>query len=76
MTICREPIVTWDDLEDVDPRELWRRPLSTTQVAEELGVSDRTVRRWVQNGWLPGRKLGRNYQIPRALLSIWQIRLS
>jgi len=67
MTICREPIVTWDDLEDVDPRELWRRPLSTTQVAKQLSVSERTVRRWVQSGYLPGRKMGRNFQIPRII---------
>jgi len=70
MTLSREPIVTWDDLENVSPRELWRRPLSTTQAAEELGINPSTIRRWIESGIIPARRIGRNYQIPRQVIKM------
>jgi len=66
LTTCTRIIITWEELEGVDPRELWRRPLSTTQAAEELGIAPYTIRRWIEAGKLPARRIGRNYQIPRA----------
>jgi len=33
--------------------------LTTTAVAEMLGVSDQTVRNWADAGWLPSRRLHR-----------------
>jgi excisionase family DNA binding protein len=35
------------------------RFLSTRDIAKSLTVSTRTVRRWIQHGWLPGIKLSR-----------------
>jgi excisionase family DNA binding protein len=41
------------------------RPYRTAaEVASELGVSLRTVRRWVANGRLPATRVGRSVRIP------------
>lgn len=39
------------------------RLYSLEEVAERLGVSERTVRRWVKAGDLPAYKPGREYRI-------------
>ena len=39
--------------------------LTTKQVAEELHVHERRVRRWIQNGELAAIDLGRDYRIYR-----------
>jgi excisionase family DNA binding protein len=36
---------------------------SLEEVAEQLGVSERTVRRWIKSGVLPAYKPGREYRI-------------
>ena len=36
---------------------------SLEEVAERLGVSERTVRRWIKSGELPAYKPGREYRI-------------
>jgi excisionase family DNA binding protein len=37
--------------------------LSAQQVAERVGVAERTVRRWIANGTLPAKKTGRSFEI-------------
>jgi excisionase family DNA binding protein len=39
------------------------RTLSAQQVAEQIGVAERTVRRWIANGTLPAKKTGRSFEI-------------
>jgi len=36
---------------------------SLEEVAQRLGVSERTVRRWIKSGELPAYKPGREYRI-------------
>lgn len=38
--------------------------LTITQVATLVGVSERTVRRWIKHGWLPCLVIGRTRRIP------------
>src|ERR687890_1832960 len=42
------------------------RNLSLSAVAGTLGVSERTVRRWIQSGKLKAYKPGRDYRIPES----------
>jgi excisionase family DNA binding protein len=42
------------------------RNLSLSAVAGTLGVSERTVRRWIQSGKLRAYKPGRDYRIPQS----------
>lgn len=44
------------------------RNLSLSAVAGLLGVSERTVRRWIQSGKLKAYKPGRDYRIPESAL--------
>jgi excisionase family DNA binding protein len=44
------------------------RNLSLSAVAGTLGVSERTVRRWIQSGKLRAYKPGRDYRIPESAL--------
>jgi excisionase family DNA binding protein len=39
------------------------RGLSAQAVADELGVAERTVRRWVESGRLPAKRRGRSFVI-------------
>ena len=42
--------------------------LTTKDVAEQLNVSEKTVRNWIDEGLLEGFKLGKNYRIePEAV---------
>jgi excisionase family DNA binding protein len=47
----------------VELAQLDRRGLSAQAVADELGIAERTVRRWVQSGRLPARRKGRSFII-------------
>lgn len=40
-----------------------RTTLNAQEVAEHLGVAERTVRRWIAAGTLPARKAGRSFEI-------------
>jgi excisionase family DNA binding protein len=40
-----------------------RSPYSAKEVAALIGVSDRTVRRWIAEGQLPARRYGRQLRI-------------
>jgi excisionase family DNA binding protein len=42
------------------------RQLSLTEVAGLMGVSERTVRRWIKSGKLRAYKPGRDYRIPES----------
>jgi len=44
------------------------RNLSLSTVAGSLGVSERTVRRWIKSGKLKAYKPGRDYRIPESAL--------
>jgi len=44
------------------------RNLSLSSVAGSLGVSERTVRRWIKSGKLKAYKPGRDYRIPESAL--------
>ncbi len=48
--------------------DAWKRPLSTTQVAELLGVSRQTVHAWIVQGRIPAKRHGRNWKVPRELV--------
>lgn len=37
--------------------------LGTTQIAERLGVSVATVKRWLKDGKIPSAKFGRDYKV-------------
>lgn len=37
--------------------------LNTREAAQKLGCAEKTVRRLVRNGQLPGKKLGRRYYV-------------
>jgi excisionase family DNA binding protein len=39
------------------------RGLSAQAIADELGIAERTVRRWVQSGRLPAERKGRSFVI-------------
>ncbi len=43
--------------------------LRPRQIAESLGVTERTVRRWISDGILPSRKLGGARLVARATLA-------
>ncbi len=49
-----------------------RRFLTVKTVSDELGVSERTVRRWVRTGALRTMPLGRQHRIERAELERFQ----
>src|SRR5215204_6550846 len=42
------------------------RQLSLSEVAGLMGVSERTVRRWIKSGKLRAYKPGRDYRIPES----------
>jgi excisionase family DNA binding protein len=42
--------------------------LTPRQVAEELGVTVRTVQRWVADGWLPATRVGGRVRVSRSSL--------
>ena len=44
------------------------RQLSLAEVAGVMGVSERTVRRWIKSGKLRAYKPGRDYRIPESAL--------
>ncbi len=44
------------------------RHLSLSEVAGSMGVSERTVRRWIKSGKLKAFKPGRDYRIPESAL--------
>ena len=67
--ICKWILAEWRQLWEQEPAVLYKRPLSTTQVAEALSVTDQTVRNLIKDGRLPARRIGRNYQVPRTALA-------
>ena len=42
--------------------------LRPRQIAESLGVTERTIRRWIADGTLPSRKLGGARLVARSTL--------
>jgi acetyl-CoA/propionyl-CoA carboxylase biotin carboxyl carrier protein len=52
-----------------DNRDVTDELLTPRQVAEELGVTTRTVQRWIAEGRLPATHVGRRMRIARASLS-------
>jgi excisionase family DNA binding protein len=46
-----------------------RDELTPREVAEELGVTVRTVQRWITTGRLPGRRVGGRMRVPRIALA-------
>ncbi len=52
-----------DPLSPLDPG----RWVSTNDVAIALGFTPRTIRNWIEEGKIPGRKFGREYRIDRAV---------
>ncbi|MDQ6681821.1 MAG: ATP-grasp domain-containing protein [Chloroflexota bacterium] len=54
------------DIRDVDDEQLTPR-----QVAAELGVTVRTVQRWISDGRLPGTRVGGRIRVSRS--SLWSV---
>jgi acetyl-CoA/propionyl-CoA carboxylase, biotin carboxylase, biotin carboxyl carrier protein len=52
-----------------DNRDMSDDALTPRQVADELGVTIRTVQRWVAHGRLAGRRVGGRLRIPRSALA-------
>jgi excisionase family DNA binding protein len=54
--------------DDVHKQGAWMedRQLSLSEVAGLMGVSERTVRRWIKSGKLRAYKPGRDYRIPES----------
>jgi excisionase family DNA binding protein len=49
--------------------------LSARETAEAIGVTERTVRRWIRDGSLPALKRGRAFQIDlEAALAVYESR--
>lgn len=48
------------------------RILSATQAAQQIQVSQTTISRAIQNGWLNGEKIGRQYFVSEADLTAYQ----
>ena len=42
------------------------RYLSLTEVAEQLGFSDQTIRNWIRDQKLPAVKIQRNYRVKQS----------
>jgi excisionase family DNA binding protein len=42
------------------------RVYSAHEAATRVGVTERTVRRWIDRGWLPAHKRGRAYEIKES----------
>jgi len=40
------------------------RWMTTQEIAEEMGVSPSTIRRWLKDGRLQGRRIGRRWLVP------------
>ncbi|TPL29522.1 helix-turn-helix domain-containing protein [Mesorhizobium sp. B2-4-8] len=45
--------------------------ITTTQLAKELRVSDRTVRYWAISGEVPANRLGRQFRFHRPEIEAW-----
>ncbi|TGQ67325.1 DNA-binding protein [Mesorhizobium sp. M00.F.Ca.ET.186.01.1.1] len=45
--------------------------ITTTQLAKELQVSDRTIRYWAINGEIPAHRLGRQLRFHRHEIDAW-----
>lgn len=58
-----------DELELKHP-DLWRRPMSTSQVAGEFEVHRSTVLCWIEEGKLPARRIGRSWRVPRVVVRL------
>ena len=69
-------------MSQVADRSRRSRMMSIREVAEFFGVSEKTVRRWIQSGQLEAHQLGRQWRIAPeeierflATRRIWQRRL-
>lgn len=45
--------------------------ITTTQLAKELQVSDRTIRHWAMSGEIPAHRLGRQLRFQRHEVDAW-----
>jgi len=45
--------------------------ITTTQLAKELQVTDRTIRYWATNGTLPAHRIGRQIRFRRDEIDMW-----
>ncbi len=45
--------------------------VSPATIAKRLGVSSRTVRRWIISGEIPGCKVRSRYYVQRDALDMW-----
>ena len=69
MIITKTMLSILDELELKHP-DLWRRPMSTSQVAGEFCIHRSTVLTWIEEGRLPARRIGRNWRVPRLVVSL------
>lgn len=45
--------------------------VTTMQLAQELGASDRTIRYWARNGEIPAIRIGRQFRFRRNEIDAW-----
>jgi len=48
--------------------------ISSGEAAALLGVTDRTIRRWLRDGVLPGYRFGRNFRIASTEIEAFKAR--
>ena len=72
----KNPLVDMERFRQMNPKNSWRRVVSTTVMARKLHISDQTVRRWCEAKRIPARRFGpgQHWQIP--LIIIEEIQLS
>ena len=67
MIVTKARLSILDELELKHP-DLWRRPMSTSQVADVFCVHRNTILTWAEDGRLPARRFGRNWRVPRLVV--------
>jgi excisionase family DNA binding protein len=64
--------VAGDDVSIFEPPEFFENQiLNTREAAEYLGVSKKTLLKYVRSGELPARRLGRSLRFLRSTLIDW-----
>lgn len=53
------------------PAAMERRTWNVAEAAEQSGLSEKTIRTYIDQGLMPGRRLGRRILIPKGAFAEW-----